>query len=179
VQEVQALLEGVEQQAPLLVKEVLSRVPAPLLADVLKRLVQEQVSIRNIRAILEALVHPATQGDAGALAERCRQALHRYLSHKYAPTGPLYAWLADPDVEQSVREDGAGMDPDRAGAILEGVRRIAANGRAVVLASPDVRRRLRKLVEGAFPEVAVLSCAELDPELQIRPMGRLAAAARR
>jgi type III secretion protein V len=158
------------------VKEVLSRIPPPLLADVLKRLVQEQVSIRNIRTILETLVHPSTQGDAGALAERCRQALHRYLSHKYAPAGPLYAWLADPDVERSVREDGAGMDPDRVGAILEGVRRIAANGRAVVLASPDVRRSLRKLVEGAFPEVAILSCAELDPELQIRPMGRLAAA---
>ena len=85
----------------------------PLLTDVLRKLVQEEVSVRNIRAILEALVAPTTEGDAAALAERCRQALHRYLSHKYAPNGPLYAYLADPEVEQTIRDADAGIDPDR------------------------------------------------------------------
>jgi type III secretion protein V len=179
VQEVQLLLDGLEQQSPALVKEALTKVPMPLLTDVLRKLIQEEVSVRNIRAILEALVSPTTEGDASALAERCRQALHRYLSHKYAPTGPLYAYLADPEVEQTIREADGGMDPDRVGAILESVRRVASSGRAVVLASPDVRRRLRKLVEGAFPEVAVLTYAELNPDLQIRPIGRLAAVAAR
>jgi len=174
VQEVQALLDGIEAQSPALVREALAKVPMPLLTDVLRKLVSEEVSIRNIRAILEALVSPTTEGDASALAERCRQALHRYLSHKYAPTGPLYAYLADPEVEETIRDGHSGMDPDRVGAILEGVRRIAVSGRAVVLVSPDVRRKLRKLVEGAFPEVAVLTYAELDADLQIRPIGRLA-----
>ena len=50
---------------------------------------------------------------------------------------------------------------------------------AVLLASPDVRRALRRLIEGTFPEVAVLTFTELDPELQIRPVGRLVAAANR
>ncbi len=175
VQEVQALLDGLEPTAPALVKESLSKVPMPLLTDVLRKLLQEEVSVRNIRAILEALVAPTTEGDAAALAERCRQALHRYLSHKYAPSGPLYAYLADPEVEEDIRRADGGIDPDRVGAILEGVRRIAVSGQAVVLASPDVRRRLRKLVEGAFPEVAVLTYGELNPDLQIRPIGRLAA----
>ncbi len=175
VQEVQALLDGLEPTAPALVKECLSKVPMPLLTDVLRKLLQEEVSVRNIRAILEALVAPTTEGDATALAERCRQALHRYLSHKYAPAGPLYAYLADPEVEEDIRQGEAGLDPDRVGAILEGVRRIAVSGQAVVLASPDVRRRLRKLVEGAFPEVAVLTYGELNADLQIRPIGRLAA----
>ncbi len=179
IQEVQVLLDGLEQQSPALVKEALTKVPMPLLTDVLRKLVQEEVSVRNIRAILEALVAPTTEGDANALAERCRQALHRYLSHKYAPTGPLYAYLADPDVEQTLRDADGGIDPDRVGAILDGVRRVASSGRAVVLASPDVRRRLRKLVEGAFPDVAVLTYAELNPDLQIRPVGRLAVAAAR
>ena len=176
VQEVQSLLDGLEQQSPALVKEALTKVPMPLLTEVLRKLIQEEVSVRNIRAILEALVSPTTEGDANALAERCRQALHRYLSHKYAPTGPLYAYLADPEVEQTLRDADGGIDPDRVGAILEAVRRVAASGRAVVLASPDVRRRLRKLVEGAFPDVAVLTYAELNPDLQIRPVGRLAVA---
>ncbi|MBX5484816.1 MAG: type III secretion system export apparatus subunit SctV [Myxococcaceae bacterium] len=178
VQEVQALLDGLEPQAPTLVKEALNKVPMPLLTDVLRKLVQEEVSVRNIRGILEALVSPTTEGDATALAEKCRQALHRYLSHKYAPTGPLYAYLADPEVEEVIRDGEKGMDPERVGSVLEGVRRIAGTGTAVVLTSPDVRRKLRKLLEGAFPQVAVLTYGELNPDLQIRPVGKLAMARR-
>ena len=37
--------------------------------------------------------------------------------------------------------------------------------------------RARTLIEGAFPEVAVLTFSELDPELQVRPVGRLVAVA--
>ncbi|MGQ0504160.1 MAG: FHIPEP family type III secretion protein, partial [Myxococcaceae bacterium] len=176
VQEVQALLELLEPSAPALVKEALAKVPVPLLTDVLRRLVQEEVSIRNIRVLLEALVAPTTEGDAPALVERCRQSLHGYLTHKYAPNGPLYAYLVDPAVEESLRTKASGMAPERVAAILEGFRRIATGGKAVVLSSPDVRRALRKLTEGAYPEVAVLTYGELDPDLQIRPLGRLAAA---
>ncbi|HLL52308.1 MAG TPA: flagellar biosynthesis protein FlhA [Myxococcaceae bacterium] len=176
VQEVQVLVDALSQQAPALVKEGLGKVPLPLLTDVLRRLVQEEVSVRNLRAIFETLVSPTTEGDAQALAERCRQGLSRYLSHRYAPGGALFAYLVDPSVESVLREQGAhggGLDPDRVSGILEAVRRIAAGGRAVLLVAPDVRRALRKLCEGAFPEVAVLTYAELEPELQVRPLGRL------
>jgi type III secretion protein V len=178
IQEVQGLLEGLEAQSPVLVKEALQKVPLPLLTEVLRKLVQEQVSIRDLRSILEALVSPTTEGDAMALAERCRQSLHRYLSHKYAPSGPLYAYLVDPEVEETLRgagPRGAAPDPEWVAGVLEGLRRIATGGRAVLLTAPDVRRTLRKLSEGAFPEVAVLTYGELDVDLQIRPIGRLAA----
>ncbi|NNB89539.1 FHIPEP family type III secretion protein [Corallococcus exiguus] len=177
LQEVQGLLEGLEAQSPVLVKEALQKVPLPLLVDVLRRLVQEQVSIRDLRAILEALVAPTTEGDATALAERCRQALHRYLSHQFAPTGPLYAYLVDPEVEEVLRASGPrglAPEPERIMEILEGVRVIANGGRAVLLTAPDIRRPLRKLCEGPFPDVAVLTYGELDGDLQIRPIGRLA-----
>jgi anti-anti-sigma factor len=49
-------------------------------------------------------------------------------------------------------------------------------GKAVLLAAPDVRRALRRLCEGAFPDVAVLTYGELDASLQIRPIGKLASA---
>jgi type III secretion protein V len=177
VQEVQGLLEGLEAQAPMLTKEALQKVPLPLLTDVLRKLVQEQVSIRNMRVILEALVSPTTEGDATALAERCRQALHRYLSHKFAPSGPLYVYLVDPEVEEALRgagPRGPAPAPERVAEILEGVRRVATEGKAVLLTAPDVRRTLRRLIEGAFPQVAVLTYTELDVDLQIRPLGRLA-----
>ncbi|GHG63708.1 flagellar biosynthesis protein FlhA [Comamonas sp. JC664] len=176
LQDVQGLLEGLEAQSPVLVKEALQKVPLPLLTDVLRKLLQEGVSIRDLRAILEALVSPTTEGDAVALAERCRQALRRYLSHKFAPTGPLYAYLVDPEVEEVLRgmgPRGLAPDPERVAEILEGVRQVAPDGRAVLLTAPDVRRPLRRLCEGAFPDVAVLTYGELDGALQIRPMGRL------
>jgi type III secretion protein V len=176
IQEVQGLLDGLEAQAPTLVKEALQKVPLPLLTEVLRKLVEEQVSIRNMRAILEALVAPTTEGDATALAERCRQALYRYLSHKYAPSGPLFAYLVDPDIEETLRAAGprgSAPAPERVAAILEGVKRVATGGQTVLLTAPDVRRTLRKLCEGAFPDVAVLTYGELDMNLQIRPLGRL------
>ncbi|QRN99859.1 type III secretion system export apparatus subunit SctV [Archangium violaceum] len=180
IQEVQGLLDGLEAQAPTLVKEALQKVPLPLLTEVLRKLVEEQVSIRNMRAILEALVAPTTEGDATALAERCRQALYRYLSHKFAPSGPLFAYLVDPEIEETLRAAGPrgpAPSPERVAEILEGVKRIASGGQTVLLTAPDVRRTLRKLCEGAFPDIAVLTYGELDMNLQIRPLGRLSPAA--
>ena len=176
IQEVQGLLDGLEAQAPTLVKEALQKVPLPLLTEVLRKLVEEQVSIRNMRAILEALVAPTTEGDATALAERCRQALSRYLSHKFAPSGPLFAYLVDPEIEETLRSGGPrgpAPSPERVAEILEGVKHLATGGQTVLLTAPDVRRTLRKLCEGAFPDVAVLTYGELDMNLQIRPLGRL------
>jgi type III secretion protein V len=177
VQEVQVALTSLEAQSPALVKEALLKVPLPLMTEVLKRLVSEQVGIRNLRAVLEALVSPTTEGDAGQLAERCRQALGRQISHQHANAGPLLAYLVDPGVEEALRKGGPqlAIDPTEAGAILEGVKRVATKGKAILLASPDVRRVLRRLVEGAFPDVHVLTFSELDPELQVRPVGRVVA----
>lgn len=174
VQEVQSALSAIEATHGALVKEALVKVPLPLMTDVLKKLLGEQVSIRNLKAILDALVSPSTAGDAMQLADRCRQALARQISHQYAPSGSLFAYLVDPGIEETLRTAGQAIDPREAGAILEGMKSVARQGRAVLLASPDVRRLLKKLVEGAFPEVAVLTFAELDPELQVRPVGRLA-----
>ncbi len=177
VQEVQAALTSLEAQSPALVKEALQKVPLPLMTDVLKKLLHEQVSIRNLRAILDALVSPSTEGDAAQLAEKCRVALARQISHQFSNSGPLFAWLVDPAVEETLRRGGAAIDPAEAGAIIEGVKRVARQGRGVLLSSPDVRRVLRRLIEGAFPDVAVLTFSELDPELQVRPVGRLVAVA--
>jgi type III secretion protein V len=176
LQDVRALVDAFEPQFPALVQETLQKVPLPLLTEVLRQLLAEEVSIRDLRAVFEALASPGTEGDAAALVERCREALHRYLSYKYAPVGPLFAYLTDPSVEETLRSGpGLSLDPAKVEAILCAMRRIALEGNAVVLTSPDIRRTLRKLSEGSAPQVAVLTYRELDPRLQIRPLGRLAA----
>jgi type III secretion protein V len=176
IQEVQTLVDALEPQAPALVKAALAKVPVPLLAEVLRRLLEEEVSIRNLKRILEVLSAPDVEGDAAALTERCRQGLRRYLSHKHAPRGPLYAYLVDPSVEENLRQGGSklAMQPELVSSLMESLKRIASTGSAVLIASPDVRRTLRKLCEGAFPDIAVLTYSELDSDLQIRPVGRVA-----
>jgi type III secretion protein V len=179
LQDVQLLLEAIEGRCPALVRPVLEKVPLPVLTDVLRRLLHEGVSVRNLRGVLETLASPAVEGDAAVLAERCRQALARWISHRHAPSGALFAWLVDPALEETLRTrtvDGApALEPERVQALLEAVSVLVEDGRAVLLASADVRRPLRALCEGAFPEVAVLAYAELDPALRVKPLGRLSA----
>ncbi len=176
LQDARELLTELEASTPTLVQETLQKVPLPLLADVLRRLLREGVSIRNLRLILEALVAPATEGGAEALAERCRQALHRQLSHRHAPGGTLYTYLVDPGVEQLLRM-GNGMDPEQVATLLAQIERFSGGRPMTLLSSPDVRRTLQRLCAGSLPQVAVLTYTELASELQVKPLGRVTAMA--
>lgn len=179
LQDVQLLLDDLERRTPALVRPVLEKLGLPVLTDVLRRLLHEGVSVRNLRGVLETLAAPGVEGDAAALAERCRQALARWISHRHAPSGALFAWLVDPALEETLRtravEGTPALEPERVQALLEALGEVVQDGRAVLLASGDVRRPLRALCEGAFPEVAVLAYAELDPALRVKPLGRLSA----
>jgi type III secretion protein V len=184
IQEAQALLDGLEPLSPALVREASRQLPPALLADVLRRLVEEGVSIRPLRTILEALLEAggATRG-AAALAEGARRALRRHIGHRCAADGPLVALLLDPCAERVVREalcgESLAMDPDTAARLLDALDREVRGHDVppVVLASADVRRALRGLVAPRFPRVPVLAYDDLPPELPVRPVGRLALAA--
>jgi type III secretion protein V len=43
----------------------------------------------------------------------------------------------------------------------------------VLLTGIDVRRFARKLIEGEFPELPVVSYQEIVPEIRIQPLGRV------
>jgi type III secretion protein V len=183
VQEAQVLLDALEPSAPALVREAGRQLPPALLAEVLRRLVEEGVSIRPLRTVLEALLEAGPQRGPAALAEAARRALRRHIGHRAAGDGPLVALLLDARAEAAVRDALAGealaLDPVTAAALLDG---LAAELRGhdeppVILASPDVRRALRGLVAPRFPRVSVLAYEELPPELPVRPVGRLALAA--
>jgi len=181
VQEAQALLDALEPSAPALVREASRQIPPALLAEVLRRLVEEGVSIRPLRLVLEAILEAggAPRG-AGALSDACRRALRRHIGHRWAGGGPVLALIVDPAAEHALREarvsDGLALEPAVASALLDGLDQAvrSAGGGAVLLASPDVRRPLRSLVAPRFPRLAVLAYEELPPEMQIRPVGRLA-----
>jgi type III secretion protein V len=177
IQETQALLDSLEPSAPALVREAVRQLPPQLIAEVLRRLLEEGVSVRPLRTILEAILESggAARG-APALTEVCRRALRRHIGRRVAPGGTLEALLVDPAAEALLRDalDGevASIHPDAAVALARSLA--GARGRPpVVLAPPDVRRPLRNLLAPRVPGVVVLAYDELPPELQISPVGRL------
>ncbi len=186
LQEVQSMLEQLERAYPAVVRNVTPKpVPLPLLTEVLRRLVEERVSIRPLREILEALsVHAPTERDPVQLTELVRASLRRQLTHRHAPAGTLAVFTVDGLIEDSVRDAiqrTAGgtylaLPPDQARDIIEAARRTLSPlspTRQVVLTQRDVRRFLRRLLEVELPDVTVLSYQELAPEVNVQPLGQL------
>jgi type III secretion protein V len=180
VQEAQALLDTLEASAPALVREAGRQLPPALVAEVLRRLLEEGVSIRPLRTVLEAMLEAggAPRGTP-ALVDAARRALRRHIGHRFAGQGPMRALLLEPAAEHALREglagDGPALEPALAMGLLDRLdAELGAAGReAVLLASPDVRRALWTLVAPRFPRLPVLTFEELPPELPVRPVGRL------
>src|SRR5215469_10411051 len=82
--EVQRLLDELEQFAPATVRNVVPKpVTLVLLTDVLRRLVEEQISVRDLRGILEALSSVATsEKDPLNLAEYVRSQMRRAITFR-------------------------------------------------------------------------------------------------
>jgi type III secretion protein V len=188
IQEVRAILEFLEKSFPDLVKEVTRLVPLQKLTEIFRRLVQEQVSIKDLRTILESLSEWAqTEKDTVLLTEYVRSSLKRYISYKYSlGQTVLSVYLLDPEIEDMIRgaikQTSAGsylaLDPDSVQLILHAMRGVIVptppGGQPpVLLTAIDVRRFARKLIEGDFPELPVVSYQEIVPEVRIQPLGRI------
>jgi len=185
--ETQALLDQLEQYAPAPVRQLL---PKPMslgtLAEVLRRLLEEQVSIRDLKAILEALGQVAqVERDPMQLAEYVRSQLRRPLSHAVCgDRAELGVVLIDPSLEDVIRgaisRTSAGsflsLAPHAAREVIASIRRalseaeVRTSAPPVLLAAPDTRRFIRKLIEPELPDLRVLSFAELLPELRLAPL---------
>jgi type III secretion protein V len=180
VQEVQALLDALEPSAPALVREVARHVSPVVIAEALRRLLEEEVSIRPLRPILEALLSAPAGTPASALGDACRRSLSRHIAQPLLRGRALEALLLDPAAELAFRDGLHGIagppDPARVRSLLASVEaELAAAPRARALLAPgDVRRPLRDLVAQRFPGLAVLAYDELPPDLEVRPVGRAA-----
>ncbi len=187
IAETQGLLDELEQIAPATVRQVVPKpITVVLLADVLRRLAEERVNLRDLRAILEALALVGNvEKDPLNLAEFVRSQLRRPLTHALTQGGrELSVVLLEPQIEETIRSavsrTPAGsfltLAPAAARDIVSAVRRAlpqqTSDAPLVVLTQPDIRRFVRKLLELDLREVRVVSYAELLPEVAIRPVGR-------
>jgi len=183
IQETTTLLTRASMDLPDVVKEVLRALPMQRVAEVLKRLVSEEVSIRNLRDILETLSEAGQrEKDVHALTEFARIALKRQISHRVAPEGVLHCVLLAPDLEdllrQSLRTSGGvtqlALETDAAQrlnrALVESANR---HHPAAIVTAVDVRWHVRKLIEPDLFDTPVLSYHELMPTLRLEVEDRI------
>jgi len=190
IQEAQALLDFVGRGAPKLVEEVVPKIVSlHLFTDVLQRLVQEGVSIRDVKSILDALAEwGRIEKDPAQLTEYVRASMKRVISFKASGgRGTLFVYLLDPEIEDIVRGSirrtstsaFLALDPTISNDILAALRAEIGElpptaQKPVIVTDMDIRRFVRKLVEVEFPNVSVLSYQELSPDLTIQPIARIA-----
>jgi type III secretion protein V len=72
IQETRFLMSSMEARFPDLVKEVTRVMPVQKIAEILQRLVSEEVSVRNLRAVLESLVEWGQKEKDSVPADRVR-----------------------------------------------------------------------------------------------------------
>ncbi|MFC1641434.1 FHIPEP family type III secretion protein [Myxococcota bacterium] len=189
ISETQSLLDQLEQIAPATVRQVVPKpVSVALLTDILRRLVEEGVTIRDLRGILESLAVVAnTDKDPLNLTEFVRSQMRRSLTYRLTQGhNELLVILLDPTLEEAIRgaisRTTAGsfltLAPAAGRDIVAAVQRAMAGWPSgsvqphTLLTQPDIRRFVRKLVETDLGGTQVISYAELLPEVVLKPVGR-------
>lgn len=181
IQESKALLDEMEARYPDLIKEVYRFVTVQKVSEILQRLVAERISVRNMKLVLEALAYWAgREKDVIALVEHVRSSLARYISNKFANGNDLRVLMLSPEVEdivrKGIRQTSAGsflnLEPsdnddlmDRFAVGLDSLH--IAQKDIVILASVDIRRYIKKMIEVRFKELDVLSFGELSDSVSV------------
>ncbi|WP_413662015.1 type III secretion system export apparatus subunit SctV [Microbulbifer sp. CNSA002] len=188
IQETRYLLERVEPHFGELVKEVERVMPIQRLSEVFQRLVSEDISIRNLRVILEALVEwGQKEKDVVQLTEYVRSSLKRQICFKYSGgNSTLPCYLLDQELEDSVRsairQTSAGyylaLDPSVTKRFTEKLAvytrdSLQMERKPVLLIAMDIRRYVRKLIETEFYELPVISFQELTKDINVQPIARI------
>jgi flagellar biosynthesis protein FlhA len=192
-QEAQHLLEVLARTAPKLVDDVVPNLLS--LGDmvrVLKNLVREGVSIRDLRTILESLAELSAQTkDVEQLTELVRERLSPHITSRVkGADGSVAALTLDPRLEEMLRRSlrdiatgaGGALDPEMLRGLTATAERsmakfAAAQAAPLVITSPDLRRYVRAIFERKLPQMSVVSFREIDPSVSLRVLDRLAPAA--
>ena len=203
IQEAQQLIRLVRRDHAELVSELTRVVPLQRVTEVLRRLLQEDIPIRNLRIIFESMITwaPKEPDDTIALVELVRVDLKRMISDRYAGSGrKLDVILFEPKLqtrfEEAVVRTRTGNVLGLARGIKENVceqARTIFNGRAglsemrprgrkadgaadrvAVVVSLNVRRYVRTTLAAVLPDVPVLSYQELEEDVQLNTIGWVA-----
>ncbi len=185
--ETKRLVDRVNESHPKLIEELIPKLMS--LGEVQKtlgQLLREQVSIRDLGSILEAMVDTATTNkNSIALVEAARHAVGRSLVHPLLDeTGALKVVTLDAALEEEcMRAANSGAGPSGAGALQVSVaRKVLDSLRAtfgdtigdappILLCASPGRFYLRRLMEPFLPKLVVIAPTEIPPMTAVQSVG--------
>jgi flagellar biosynthesis protein FlhA len=182
-QELQDLVDVVARRHPKIVDELIPNVLSysEVLA-VVRGLLIEKVSIRDMRTILESMADAArVSKNPIYLTEQVRRRLGPAIAQGLTESdGVLYAALLDPGCEEELRgcllktENDVSLAPDlaTAQALLAGLQNAVeqlglAGRRPIIVAPSDLRFALWKFAHRFMAQVIVVSQQELPPRQEV------------
>ena len=188
--EAKRLMDSLNDSHPKLLEELVPKLlTLGEVERVLEQLLRERVSIRDLGAVLEALLEIAAVNKSPiALVEAARQALGRRLIAPLLDSdGQLPVVLLDPAIEEEII---ASLSPDEGRRLLAAttahavpiIRRLAdslkhligtsaASALPVLLCPSPARYHVKRWLEPVFARLAVVAAAEIPPEIRLRPVG--------
>ena len=186
-QEVQKLTDMVKETAPAVIDELLSSLSLGEIQKVLQNLIREQIPIRDLVTIFEALADFGKMSrSVDFLTERARESLSRLISLKIqGPDGIITAATLSPNWEQKIMAGVDGdltrgwqlhLDPREVQKMIVAISRamdemIVKNLPPVLLVHPDVRLIVRRLIEGSITNIFVVSYNEIVRGVQVKTVG--------
>ena len=183
-QSVRELLDGLKETHPALVEDVVpNRVSLGTVHRVLQRLLRERVPIRDLVTILEALSDAAeTTKDPEALTETVRRALSLVIVQSLGATGTsLRGITVGPRLELAMMQlfsprSQEGAKPPEPGQLTTAlgelgriVKSTKQDGSPTPLVTPPALRvGIRRLIEPTYPQLPVVSIAELPAQTPVQ-----------
>lgn len=185
--ETKRLIDRLNESHPKLVDELIPKLlTLGELQRVLQALLREQVSIRDLGTILEALIEAAAVNKHPvSLVEAARQALSRALVRPLlSADGELKVVTLDTAIEEECARAGnlqpsqiasSSLQVSVARKVLDSLRASfgteVSNAPPVLLCSSPGRFYLRRLLEPFLPKVVVVSPAEIPAVTPVRTLG--------
>ena len=185
-EDVRLLTDVVKRTHPVVIEELTpTQLSLGEIQRVLRALLEEGVSVRDLVRIFEALsLRAAATKELDALVEASRAALGPAVVAPYLTDGTVHAISLDPVLEQGMleqlrmTEQGAvlAIDPDLAQNILIGLAGHASqaendNLRPVLVCAPQLRAAVRRFVAPALDRLPVLSYTEIAGATSVRSIG--------
>ncbi len=183
----QNLLDTLKEFQPKLIEELIpGLISLGTLQSVLKNLLKERVSIRDLTTICETISDNAqSTKDPETLSELARGSLARQISDKLSENNKIKVFTLHPVLENEIvgcveKNDQGGtylaMSPEKAQLLLTEVEKMvmeisAKNIQPIMICYPQIRLHIKKLLERFIPNLIVISHSEVAKEVEIETLG--------
>jgi len=185
--EYQRHVTGLGEQYAEQLKELERVLPTTKIVSVVQRLLSENVSVKNMRSILNSLIEwGQRERDPQIITDQVRRGLLEQICHQHANQKTLQIFMVSMELEQLIREavrsDGSisylDIDTTMLNSIVQSIEQqlgmyLAEPKLPVLVCSMDCRSFFRQMLFDQLHSVPIFSHQEISSALQIKVLGSL------